>query len=287
MAQRHYIFEATRENFPALVLENSRKGLVLVDFWAPWAGPSLRQREMLTELANEYGGRFLLATVNTDDQKQLANDYGVRSLPLCKLFRNGRVVETLRGVQPRGDYRKLVDDNLVALTSKVQRAALRLWEGGDHEKAIQVLAEGAMAEPADLELPLLLSKLLMRLQRLGDARAVLAALPPEAREHPGIARLLAHQEFLLVAESAPERPELEALVGEDPERLDARYQLASRLLLNDEYEAAIEQLLKILRRQRDFGDGAARNGLLAIFDILGSEDSRVRQYRAQLFRLIH
>jgi len=98
---------------------------------------------------------------------------------------------------------------------------------------------------------------------------------------------MAHQEFLIAAQSAPERTYLEQLIGEDPERLDVRYQLASRLLLEDEYAGAVEPLLEILRRDRDHGGGGARKGLLAILDVLRADDPRVRQYRAELFRLIH
>ena len=72
----------------------------MVDFWAPWVGPSLRQREMLSKLATSYDGRFLLVTVNTDEQKAIAGRFAVKSLPSFKLFRGGKVVETLHGVQP-------------------------------------------------------------------------------------------------------------------------------------------------------------------------------------------
>ena len=75
MADPSFIFEGTELNFDQLVLQNSRKGLVLVDFWAPWVGPSMRQREMLSKLASSYNGRFLLVTVNTDEQKAIASRF--------------------------------------------------------------------------------------------------------------------------------------------------------------------------------------------------------------------
>lgn len=81
MSEQPIVLEATNENFAQLVVENSRKGPVLVDFWAQWAGPSLRQGELLLRLAREYGGRFLLVTVNTDHQKGIAREMGVKSLP--------------------------------------------------------------------------------------------------------------------------------------------------------------------------------------------------------------
>ena len=107
--ESRFVFSATQANFQQLVVENSRKGPVLVDFWAPWAGPSLRQGELLKRLAAEYGGRFLLVSVDTDKEKGIAQELGVKSLPSCRLFRYGRVVEQLHGMQTEADYRALID----------------------------------------------------------------------------------------------------------------------------------------------------------------------------------
>ncbi|MCU7813391.1 MAG: thioredoxin, partial [Candidatus Thiodiazotropha sp. (ex Notomyrtea botanica)] len=109
MTNPAYILEGTVDNFDHLVLENSKRGLVLVDFWAPWVGPSLKQREILIELAERYKGRFLLVSVNTDDQKPLAERFGVRSLPSFKLFRQGELVAEYHGVQPEADYPRIVE----------------------------------------------------------------------------------------------------------------------------------------------------------------------------------
>ena len=125
MARAARILEGTEFNFDRLVIENSRRGLVLVDFWAPWAGPSLRQQQVLKRLANEYRGRFLLVTVNTDEQKGIAQRFAVKSLPSCKLFRKGKVVEDVRGMQPEADYKTLVDRYLVPLGDKARLAAAR------------------------------------------------------------------------------------------------------------------------------------------------------------------
>ena len=103
MTESAYILEATTENFDRLVLDNSRRGLVVVDFWAPWVGPSLRQREILSDLARRHEGRFLLVSVNTDEQKPLAERFGGRSLPSFKLFRHAELVGEYHGVQPEAD----------------------------------------------------------------------------------------------------------------------------------------------------------------------------------------
>ena len=192
MPEEVYAFAGTAENFDTLVLENSRKGPVLVDFWAPWAGPSLRQGELLRRLARDYGGRFLLVSLDTGREKRIAERYGVKTLPSCKLFRNGGVVEEVHGMQTEGDYRRLVERHLRPLADRAQAAALTAWDAGDQDRAIQVLAEAAMAEPENPSVPLLLAKLLIRQGRHADAQAVLAALPKELRQAGEIRRLHAH-----------------------------------------------------------------------------------------------
>jgi putative thioredoxin len=287
MPQGGFILEGTRANFHELVLANSRRGLVVVDFWSPRAGPSLRQRELLRRLAEEYAGRFLLVTVNTDQEGRLAGDYGVRSLPSLKLFRHGRVVEEVRGMQTEADYRPLVDKHLGSAATGIKAEALAAWQAGKPDQAIQLLAEGAMAAPEDLELPATLAKLLMRLDRGEEALAVLDALPQEARTEPEIRRLRGHLSFVLTAAKSSARGELEQTLAESPDDCSTRYRLAAACLVEDDYENALEQLLEILRREPEFGQGKAKDGILALLQLLEDRPELVQRYRNELFRLSH
>ena len=281
MPATDYIREGTAENFPALVLENSGKGLVVVDFWAPWVGPSLRQQAMLTEVAEALPGRFLLVTVNTDEQKTIAAAYGVKSLPACKLFRYGRVVEELHGVQPQADYRRIVERHLGS-TDPVRRDALAAWQAGDADRAVQMLAEAAMANPADPSIPELLAKLLIQAGRHADALDVLRALPPELRGHAGLQRLRSHLELVVAAKDAPPADELARRLEQAAGDTEARFRLAAVRLLADDPEAAVRHLLEIVRLDPGWRDGLARQALLAVFDTLGVGSDLVRRARAEL-----
>lgn len=281
-----WIRTATVDNFGQLVLQNSHRGLVVVDFWAPWAGPSQRQRQLLTQLAAEMEGRFLLVSVNTDQQQQLAQQYGVKSLPNCKLFRAGKVVETLYGVQIVADYRRAIESYLTAPTGQVQKAVLSLWPK-QPDKALQLLAEAAMAEPDNLDLPQLLAKLLMQLGRYQDAHAVLSTLPTEAQADQRIRPLLAHLDFIVTAKAAPEQSVLASRIAADPEDWSAHYQLASQQLLADDPLAAIEHLMAIVRQAPKATAQKAHQGLLVLFDSCAQDDPRIQQARTELFRLAH
>jgi putative thioredoxin len=283
MSDLPYVLEATQENFPKLVLENSRKGLVLVDFWASYAGPSLRQRELLLRLTREYGGRFLLVTVSTEREKTLASELGVKSIPSCKLYRNGQPVEHLHGMQTETDYRALIERHLAPLADKVQAAALTAWEHGEHEKAIQVLAEGAMAAPDDPALPLLLAKLLVREGRHEAAYSVLSAVPAALKGYAQIRALHTHLELILAGRGARPVLELEAALAKDADDAEARFALASAALVADDLDRALEQLAELDRRASDYRDGLPRRAIQVLLDTLDPQDPRVRRFRQRLF----
>ncbi len=288
MAEPAFILEGTGENFGDLVLENSRRGLVLVDFWSPRAGPSLRQRELLSCLAQEYAGRFLLVSVNTDRERRLADAYGVRSLPSFKLFRHARVVEEVRGMQPEADYRRIVDRHLGSRPAGIKAQALAAWEQGDPDQALRILAEGALEQPEVPALPATMAKMLMRLERNGDADALLEALPEALRGDPEIRRLRGHLGLIVAAEGRSQPDALRALIDASPDDCASRYQLAARCVLADDYDGGLEQLMEVLRRDVDFGRGRARDAMLALLEMLeGERPELVKRYRAEVFRLAH
>lgn len=283
MPNEAYVFEGTRENFSTLVLENSRKGPVLVDFWAPWAGPSLRQAELLRRLAQAYGGRFLLVSLDTDREKEIAHRYGVKGLPSCKVFRHGKVAEDVHGMQTEADYRALIDRHLMPLADRAQAAALATWEAGDQDKAIQVLAEAAMAEPDNPALPLLLAKLLIRQGRHPDAQAMLAALPAALRARGEMRRLYTHLELMAAAGTVPPDADLTAALARDPDDHETRFALGARLVVADDYAAALGHFAELERRAPGYRDGLAQEALRLVMDLLGPDDEQVRRYRRSLF----
>ncbi|QYZ66688.1 MAG: thioredoxin [Gammaproteobacteria bacterium (ex Lamellibrachia satsuma)] len=285
MAAASFIFEGTSGNFDRLVLENSRRGLVLVDFWAPWVGPSMRQREMLSNLAQEYAGRFLLVSVNTDEQKPLAERFGVRSLPSLKLFKNGEMLAEYHGVQPEADYPRIIDEYAAKLVDQVSAGAIAAWQAGDPDKALQLLAEAAVSQPDNLSYPALMAKILMRQDRIDDAHQLLCALPEVFQNESQISGLLAHLDFLQTAAGADAKADLEARITATPEDAEARYQLAAVCLHEDEIEQALEHLLLLSRQVPVYRNGIARKGMKALLDMLDSADERVARYRKELFRL--
>ncbi|MCU7854427.1 MAG: tetratricopeptide repeat protein, partial [Candidatus Thiodiazotropha sp. (ex Lucinoma borealis)] len=182
MTTPSYILEGTADNFDRLVLENSKRGLVIADFWATWVGPSLKQQQIFIDLAQRYEGRFLLVSINTDEQKALAERFGVRSLPSFKLFRHGDLVGEYHGVQPESDYPRIIDEYVQKQLDSSSREAIAAWQSGDPERALKILAEAVVNDPQNLSLPALMTKILMRQVRFREAYDLLSALPKQAQE---------------------------------------------------------------------------------------------------------
>ncbi len=287
MDQTTYVYEGTQANFATLVLENSRKGPVLVNFWAEWAGPCHRLFPLLARLAEEYGGKFLLVNLNTDEQKPIAEEYGVKSLPMVKIFRQGKVEEEFHGYQPEPELRRIINRHVVLESDQRITEALRQYKSGDVESGLSRLAEAALDDPENLRIPVMLGKLLMAQGRFEEAGNLLRGLPTEMREQPEVGYLLAHLGFIQLARTAPAQGVLEDRLTADPDDAEARHGLAALALVNDDYEAALEYLLELMRRDRSYGEDAGRRGMLAVFSLLGDEGELVDRYRMQMFKALH
>jgi putative thioredoxin len=164
----------------------------------------------------------------------------------------------------------------------LRTAARRAFESGDAERAAALAAQAALAEPDNAQAPLDVAKLLVLQGRYAQAEALLAALPAVLRGQEAVRNLRAHASLLDAARTAPPAEVLEQAIAARPDDLEARYRLGAVRLTRDDYEGAMAQLLEIARRDPAFRGGAGRNGLLAVFSLLGEEDARSRHYRAQL-----
>lgn len=280
MNNRKYIFAVNQENFQRLVVESSHRVPVLVDFWASWCAPCQMLTPILHQLAEEYAGKFLLATVNTDEERQLALDHGIRSLPTVRLFRNGVVVEEFFGVQPEPVIRTLLDAYVERASDQLRARAQAVRERGDTAAAIKLLREALGSDPNNDRIHLDLAPLLIEQGEFEQAEQVLKSLPSGRQLDSDVSKLFAKLNFARLAKEAPPAELLEQQVQANPANCEARYQLSALKALAGDYEGAMEQLLEIVRRDRSFQDDAGRKGLVAIFELLGGEGPLVSRYRA-------
>jgi len=271
--------EVGRDTFQRDVIEESVKRPVVVDFWAPWCGPCRVLGPILEKLAAEYGGRFLLAKIDSDREPELSMQFGVRGIPSVKVFSGGRVVDEFTGALPEAAVRQFLDGVVPSLAEPLRIEAARLRAEGDLEGALGKLAVAheidARYEPVALDR----IEVLIELGRDDEARGLLAAIEDRARDAQRVAQLQAKLAF---AGTATDVSGLEARVGADAADLGARLDLAGALAAGGAYERALEQALEVVRRDRGFKDEAGRKTMVRIFDLLGSDSDLARRYRREL-----
>ncbi len=277
-----YAFDVSLEEFETKVLLPANTVPVLVDFWAPWCEPCKVLKPLLEKLAEEYAGRFLLAKVNADENPELAQHFGVRSIPSVKALFQGRLVDELNGAQPESQLRAFIDR--IALPAGPDAASPRdkasaLAEEGQLEAALAVLVEASREAPDNEAIRLDAIELLMRLERNDEARQLLAA---EYRQETDRAATLRAR--LALAEGAADAAPLEARLAAHPDDHAARLELSRAYAALGRFREALEAALEVVCRDRFFNEGAGRKALLQLFEALAGEqyDDLVREFRRKL-----
>ncbi len=282
MSTSHHSADVTRADFEAQVINRSRTIPVLVDFWAGWCAPCKMLMPVLARLADEYQGRFFLAKIDTDKEKDLAARYGIRSLPTVKIFRNGEAVDEFLGAQPERVIREMIDRHVPRPSDALINEALRALEQGQTEKATEILVHAVEVDPANDRAKLQLAQLLLEGGRVQDGEKLLDNLSPDAKAGPAARALRARLELVRIAPAGPAAAELERVVAADPANSEAAYRLSAHKVLQGDYESALELLLQIVRRDRRFGDDAGRKTMLTVFNLMGGAGDLVKKYRNKL-----
>ena len=285
MADSPFIVDVTRENY-AQVMEASFQVPVLVDFWASWCQPCQVLMPVLAKLADEYQGKFLLGKLNTEEQQEIAAQFGIRSIPNVKLFRNGQPVDEFLGALPEKAVREFIDRHVGRESDATVQQAREQLAAGDAASAIALLNAAREADPDNPRATLALAEAQAATGDVAAAETTLDSLPVSERDKPEAAALRSRLFFESQLAEARAADELEARLEADPDDCEALYQLALRKVVGQDYDAAVELLLQLMKKDRGFGDDAGRNTLLKVFELLG-DDPRVSQYRRRMASLLH
>ncbi len=284
-----FSFDVGTADFQEKVIDASHRAPVLVDFWAEWCAPCRVLKPVLEKLAAEYGGRFILAKLNSDRDQALAARYGVRSIPSVKAFVNGELVNEFTGALPEARIRAFIDSLLPSAAEPLRVAAQEARARGDREVAASLLADARELDPANETVQLDLAETQIDMRRIDAAQAILDALTYTARDSARVAALQARLN-LVAAGGGTDPAALAARVAANADDLDARLQLAQVLALAHDYRPALEHLLEIVGRDRNWQDEAARKTMLDLFTLLGGDsqfDDLVREFRILLARTLN
>lgn len=284
-----YIFEATDADFQQSVIENSFHKPVLVDFWADWCAPCKVLMPMLEQIAQSYQGELLLAKVNCDVEQQVVAMFGIRSLPTVVLFKDGQPVDGFAGAQPESAVRALLEPHVAQPAPQADdpfEAAQAAFAEGQYAQAEALLKALLGEDNSNAGALILYARCLAERGELTEAQAVLDAVKSD--EHKAeLAGAKAQLTFLSQAGELPDAAELKARVAQNPGDDEAAYQLAVRQLARQQYEAALDGLLKLFMRNRAWNEGLAHKTLLQVFDLLGNDHPLVTAYRRKLFAALY
>lgn len=280
-----FAFDVSIEDFEAKVLLVADQVPVVVDFWAPWCEPCKVLKPMLEKLAEEYKGRFLLAMVNADENPELSQHFGVRSIPSVKVLFQGQLVDEFNGALPEGQIREFL--NRIALPAgpgdaagNPREEAATLITEGKFEEALAKLVEASKAKPDDQAIQLDAVEVLLQLGRTDEAGQLLAG---EYVQEPDRAKALRAR--LALAAGAADTTALEAKLAANPADHAVRLELSRAYAAQNRFREAMEAALEVVVRDRSFDEGAGRKALLQLFEALGGSeqyDDLIREFRRKM-----
>jgi len=289
-AKNDWVRDVSERDFMAEVVERSREVPVIVDFWAPWCGPCKTLGPALEAAVAAAKGKVVMAKVNVDENQMIASQLRVQSIPTVYAFWQGQPVDAFQGALPGSEIKAFVDKLSAlagdgGLAEAIEAAETMLAEGAAVDAAETFAAIlGEEPENADAFGGLVRSHI--ALGNLDQAEGFLTAAPAKIATAAPVEAARAQLALARQAENAGPVTDLLARVEANPDDHQARYDLALALHAAGRVEEAVEQLLDLFRRDREWNEGAAKAQLLTIFDALKPTDPIVLKGRRKLSSMI-
>jgi putative thioredoxin len=283
-----YAVDVNQADFEEQVVKASFKQPVVIDFWAPWCGPCKVLKPLLENLAAEYGGKFVLAKVNSDENPEVSAHFSVRGIPAVKAMVNGEVVDEFTGAQTEGFVREWLGKIIPSPAEALRKAAQQDVVAGDIAAALKKLAEAAALEPKNEWVRVDAAEILLAGGEVAEAGRLLASIASsEMLKQPRVMQLQAQVKLALMSASGENEATLAAAVAADDNDLQAKLKLANLLVASNRHAEGMDLLLAIIYKDRKFQDDIARKTMLDVFNLLGGQGELVAKYRRKLASVLN
>ncbi len=286
MTDSPFIIEVDESNFMPVVVEGSLQQPVLVQFWSDRSEPCLGLMPILEKLAVEANGTFLLAKCNADTNHNIISQIGIQGLPTLLMFGQGQPIDQITTVMPESEIRTLLEKHNITFTPAEAEvgglaSARELMAAGQNEQALVMLRAAQAEDPENGDLLIAMGEACLATGDHATVDTVLSNLPESHTNSSDANRLRGMYTFAKADDTSVDLETLAAAVQSGDATSEQRYKYAVKLVASGQIQPAMDELLQLMMRDREYGEDGARMGLISIFDILG-QDPLVTKYRRKM-----
>lgn len=288
MENEALIFEVSEASFGKYVLMNSNKVPVLVEFLAGWSGPAVVMSDLFAKLAKEFPQAFIFARADIDEHPGLVEEYGIKNIPTLLVFKDGKVVRVEQGQLQEVEARSLLKDFGVFRESDALREQARDQHlNGETPEAIMLLTKAIQADPGNTRIALDMVQIFIDTGEIEQASNLLSRLPPAEKETEMGKALLGQLTFLELAAKLPPLETLQQTLSDNPNDLDARFNMGVRLVAVYQYQDAMEHIFNVLESDPEYRGGAARELAITVTNMIAPVNNDMSQtFRRRLANFI-